>query len=141
MGAEIKELTELAYEGSNEQLTMTPVVGTPERTYPRVLASGSGALANFNGLRLPVTATTKVFLSHLHADHVGDIPTLLWSLAKSGRRARRPRRGDHQGRGRDPPSDHRPIRLARRRPVPHQRAPMAAPHDPPAWWADALITD
>jgi ribonuclease Z len=47
---------------------------------------GSGALANFNGLRLPVTATTKVFLSHLHADHVGDMPTLVWSLAKGGRR-------------------------------------------------------
>jgi len=47
---------------------------------------GSGALANFNGLRLPVTATTKVFLTHLHADHVGDMPTLVWSLAKAGRR-------------------------------------------------------
>jgi len=47
---------------------------------------GSGALANFNGLGLPVTDTTKVFLTHLHADHVGDMPTLLWSLAKSGRR-------------------------------------------------------
>jgi ribonuclease Z len=47
---------------------------------------GSGALANFTGLGLPVTATTKVFLSHLHADHVGDMPTLLWSLAKAGRR-------------------------------------------------------
>jgi ribonuclease Z len=47
---------------------------------------GSGALANFNGLGLPVTSTTKVFLGHLHADHVGDMPTLLWSLAKSGRR-------------------------------------------------------
>jgi ribonuclease Z len=47
---------------------------------------GSGALANFNGLGLPVTATTKVFLTHLHADHVGDMPTLLWSLAKGGRR-------------------------------------------------------
>jgi ribonuclease Z len=46
---------------------------------------GSGSLANFNGLGLPVTATTKVFLSHLHADHVGDMPTLLWSLAKAGR--------------------------------------------------------
>jgi ribonuclease Z len=31
---------------------------------------GSGALANFNGLGLPVTSTTKVFLTHLHADHV-----------------------------------------------------------------------
>src|SRR6476469_7195265 len=47
---------------------------------------GSGSLANFTGLHLPVTDTTKVFLSHLHADHVGDMPTLLWSLAKSGRR-------------------------------------------------------
>ena len=47
---------------------------------------GSGSLANFNSLQLPVTSTTKVFLSHLHADHVGDMPTLLWSLAKSGRR-------------------------------------------------------
>lgn len=47
---------------------------------------GSGALANFNGLHLPVTATTKVFLTHLHADHVGDMPTLVWSLAKAGRR-------------------------------------------------------
>jgi ribonuclease Z len=47
---------------------------------------GSGSLANFTSLQLPVTSTTKVFLSHLHADHVGDMPTLLWSLAKSGRR-------------------------------------------------------
>ncbi|NTW42350.1 MAG: MBL fold metallo-hydrolase [Cellulomonadaceae bacterium] len=47
---------------------------------------GSGALANFNGLQLPVTATTKVFVSHLHADHVGDMATLLWSEAKAGRR-------------------------------------------------------
>jgi ribonuclease Z len=47
---------------------------------------GSGSLANFNGLRLPVTNTTRVFLTHLHADHVGDMPTLLYSLAKAGRR-------------------------------------------------------
>jgi ribonuclease Z len=43
-------------------------------------------VANFNGLGLPVTAATKVFLSHLHADHVGDFPTVLWCLAKGGRR-------------------------------------------------------
>lgn len=47
---------------------------------------GSGSLANFNGLELPVTSTNKVFLTHLHADHIGDMPTLIWSLAKSGRR-------------------------------------------------------
>ncbi|MGE5307401.1 MAG: MBL fold metallo-hydrolase, partial [Hyphomicrobiales bacterium] len=46
---------------------------------------GSGALANFNSLGLPVESTTKVFLSHLHADHIGDIPGLLGSLAKAGR--------------------------------------------------------
>lgn len=47
---------------------------------------GSGALANFNSLELPVTSTTKVFITHLHADHVGDLPALIWSSAKSGRR-------------------------------------------------------
>jgi ribonuclease Z len=46
---------------------------------------GSGALANFSSLLLPVESTTKVFLSHLHADHVGDIPGLLGSLPKVGR--------------------------------------------------------
>jgi ribonuclease Z len=46
---------------------------------------GSGALANFSSLLLPVESTTKVFLSHLHADHVGDIPGLIGSLAKVGR--------------------------------------------------------
>jgi ribonuclease Z len=46
---------------------------------------GSGALANFDALGLPVEHTTKVFLSHLHADHIGDIPGLMGSLAKAGR--------------------------------------------------------
>jgi ribonuclease Z len=60
-------------------------VGNDERDF-FFFDLGSGALANFNGLHLPVTATTKVFLTHLHADHVGDMPTLVWSLAKAGRR-------------------------------------------------------
>jgi ribonuclease Z len=60
-------------------------VGNPERDL-FFFDLGSGALRNFTGLGLPVTATTKVFLSHLHADHVGDMPTLLYSLAKAGRR-------------------------------------------------------
>lgn len=47
---------------------------------------GSGAIANFNALQLPVTSTTKLFITHLHADHVGDVPALIWSTAKAGRR-------------------------------------------------------
>jgi ribonuclease Z len=59
-------------------------VGNADRDF-FFLDLGSGALANFTALGLPVEATTKVFLSHLHADHVGDIPGLLGSLAKAGR--------------------------------------------------------
>jgi len=59
-------------------------VGNPEKDF-FFFDLGSGALANFDALGLPVEATTKVFLSHLHADHIGDIPGLLGSLAKAGR--------------------------------------------------------
>ena len=59
-------------------------VGNPERDF-FFFDLGSGALANFTALKLPVEATTRVFLSHLHADHIGDIPGLLGSLAKAGR--------------------------------------------------------
>jgi ribonuclease Z len=133
MADEINAMTQLAAEGNEQPLTLTPVVGRPEAVVADVLKPGaepvsaggmrvtilgsgdpfvkksqasasvlvevgnperdffffdlgSGSLANFNGLHLPVTATTKVFLTHLHADHVGDMPTLLWSLAKGGRR-------------------------------------------------------
>jgi len=59
-------------------------VGNPEQDF-FFFDLGSGSLANFTSLMLPVEATTKVFLSHLHADHVGDIPGLVGSLAKAGR--------------------------------------------------------
>jgi ribonuclease Z len=59
-------------------------MGNPEKDF-FFLDLGSGSLANFNALSLPVESTTKVFLSHLHADHIGDIPGLVGSLAKAGR--------------------------------------------------------
>jgi ribonuclease Z len=59
-------------------------VGNPEKDL-FFFDLGSGAVANFTSLLLPVEATTKVFLSHLHADHIGDIPGLVGSLAKAGR--------------------------------------------------------
>jgi ribonuclease Z len=46
---------------------------------------GSGSLANFSSLQLPVESTTKLFLSHLHADHMGDVAGLIGSFAKVGR--------------------------------------------------------
>jgi ribonuclease Z len=59
-------------------------VGNPEKDF-FFFDLGSGALANFTALGLPVEATTRLFLSHLHADHIGDVPGLLGSLAKAGR--------------------------------------------------------
>jgi len=46
---------------------------------------GSGSLANFASLKLPVNKLNKVFLSHLHADHTSDLLTLVGSYAKVGR--------------------------------------------------------
>jgi ribonuclease Z len=59
-------------------------VGNPEKDF-FFFDLGSGALANFTAFGLPVEATTRLFLSHLHADHVGDVPGLLGSFAKAGR--------------------------------------------------------
>ena len=46
---------------------------------------GAGSLANFSGLKVPVTSLKNVFLSHLHADHVADYLTLMGSYVKAGR--------------------------------------------------------
>jgi ribonuclease Z len=46
---------------------------------------GSGSLANFASLKLPVNALDKVFITHLHADHTSDLITLFGSYRKSGR--------------------------------------------------------
>jgi ribonuclease Z len=59
-------------------------VGNAERDL-LVFDLGSGALANYASLKLPVNKLNKVFLSHLHADHTGDMLTLVGSYAKVGR--------------------------------------------------------
>jgi ribonuclease Z len=46
---------------------------------------GSGSLANYASLKLPVNKLNKVFLTHLHADHTGDLITLSGSFSKIGR--------------------------------------------------------
>jgi hypothetical protein len=45
MTTEINELIELAYEGSGQPLTTTPMVGTPNREYASVLAPGAEQVA------------------------------------------------------------------------------------------------
>jgi ribonuclease Z len=59
-------------------------VGNPERDI-FVFDLGSGSLANYASLKLPVNKLNKVFFSHLHADHMSDILTLVGSYAKVGR--------------------------------------------------------
>ena len=59
-------------------------VGNPERDV-LVFDLGSGSLANYASLKLPVNKLDKVFLTHLHADHTADLLTLSGSYAKVGR--------------------------------------------------------
>ncbi len=59
-------------------------VGNPERDI-LVFDLGSGSLSNYASLKLPVNKLNKVFLTHLHADHMSDILTLSGSYAKVGR--------------------------------------------------------
>jgi ribonuclease Z len=59
-------------------------VGNPQRDL-LVFDLGSGSLANFASLMLPVNALDKVFITHLHADHTADLITLFGSYRKSGR--------------------------------------------------------
>jgi ribonuclease Z len=59
-------------------------VGNAERDI-LVFDLGRGSLANYASLKLPVNKLSKVFLTHLHADHMGDLITLSGSYAKVGR--------------------------------------------------------
>ena len=64
--------------------TILVEVGNPERDL-LVFDLGTGSLANYASLKLPVNLLDKVFLTHLHADHTADMITLCGSYAKVGR--------------------------------------------------------
>jgi ribonuclease Z len=59
-------------------------VGNPERDL-LLFDVGSGSIANYGSLKLPVNTLDKVFLTHLHADHTADLITLSGSFSKVGR--------------------------------------------------------
>lgn len=59
-------------------------VGNAERDL-FIVVLGSGSLANYASLKLPVHKLDKVFLTHLHADHTADLITLSGSYSKVGR--------------------------------------------------------
>jgi ribonuclease Z len=50
-----------------------------------ILDLGSGSLANYARLRLPVNKLDKAFFTHLRADHTADLITLSGSYSKVGR--------------------------------------------------------
>ena len=79
-------------------------VGNPEREL-FIFDIGSGSTANYASLKLTANKLNKVFLTHLHADHTGDLITLsgsrsAWGSADGsggravGRRRRRAPRHD-----------------------------------------------
>jgi ribonuclease Z len=59
-------------------------IGNTERDL-FIIDLGSGSLANYASLKLPVNKLDKVFLTHLHADHTADLITLSGSYSKVGR--------------------------------------------------------
>ena len=64
--------------------SMLVEVGNPERDI-FLFDLGTGSIANYASLKLPVNALNKVFITHLHADHTGDMITLSGSFSKVGR--------------------------------------------------------
>ena len=58
--------------------------GNPERDI-LIFDLGSGSLANYASLGLPVNRLDTVFFTHLHADHIADLITLSGSYSKVGR--------------------------------------------------------
>ena len=70
--------------GAQAAASILVEVGNAERDF-LVFDLGSGALANYASLKLPVNKLNKAFLSHLHADHTSDLLTLVGSYAKVGR--------------------------------------------------------
>ncbi|WP_431298107.1 guanitoxin biosynthesis MBL fold metallo-hydrolase GntH [Tabrizicola sp. BL-A-41-H6] len=59
-------------------------IGNAERDMI-VFDLGTGCLANYASLKLPVNKLNKVFLTHLHADHFSDLIPLVGSYSKVGR--------------------------------------------------------
>ncbi len=69
-----------------------PIV-TRDRVCPCILIDdnllidcGAGAVRNLRALEVDLTAIEKILITHFHADHVGDLVSLLWAMEMDQRR-------------------------------------------------------
>lgn len=58
---------------------------------------GTGSFTTLYALGIPLDYMTKIFISHQHADHMGDLPTL-WIYGMQNGRSKPLDAGDQQGR-------------------------------------------
>jgi ribonuclease BN (tRNA processing enzyme) len=53
-----------------------------------LLDCGFGVLTNLRKAGIPLDSIDRVFISHTHADHIGDFTGLVWAMGLGGRRSR-----------------------------------------------------
>jgi len=65
---------------------------TRRRCYPSILIDedtlidcGSGSLKNMRSIDVDLLAIDRILLSHIHADHVSDLVSILWAMQLDGR--------------------------------------------------------
>lgn len=51
-----------------------------------LIECGEGTLRNLKNLNVALTSIERVLISHVHADHIGGMPTLIWAMRVDGKK-------------------------------------------------------